>query len=281
MGSRYLDELADELRAAGVAVLEWDGWQTRARSSGGYDAGRPSCTVWHHTASTASLESDAAYCATGAADAPICNLIIGRDGRVAVIAAGATNTNGKGGPFTLADGTLVAADTMNVHAVGLELANAGTGEPYPPAQIDAAFAASLVCSRIIGRGADNALEHVEWAPGRKIDPARAEAVGGGWRPSSTNSSGSWSGADLRAELVRRSSSSSSPEEEADEMRLFVRHGDNAWICHNGGKWWVQTNEAWAALAAELGGPVEVDRVFMEKTGPVYGTNPTDDELGRV
>lgn len=250
MGSRYLDTLADELRAAGLAVVEVAGWQTRARSSGGYDGGRPSCVAWHHTASSASLEADAAYCATGAADAPICNLVVGRDGTVAVIAAGATNTNGKGGPFTLADGTIVAADTLNTHAVGIELANAGTGETYPAAQVDAAFAASLVCSRLIGRDPANAVGHVEWAPGRKIDPATAAAVAGPWRPAAVNSAGSWSGADLRAELTRRSASSGPTEEDPPMTELWMTADSTQFLAVVDGRGYVfADNDALARFRA--------------------------------
>ena len=61
MGSRYLTDLADVLRAAGLAVTELDGWRDRARGSGGYDDGRPTHVMVHHTASppSASGESDA------------------------------------------------------------------------------------------------------------------------------------------------------------------------------------------------------------------------------
>lgn len=41
MGNRYLTDLADVLRAAGVDVLEVLGWERRARSSGGYADGLP------------------------------------------------------------------------------------------------------------------------------------------------------------------------------------------------------------------------------------------------
>ena len=41
MGDRYLTNLADVLEAAGLRVVRYHGWQTRARGSGGYEQGRP------------------------------------------------------------------------------------------------------------------------------------------------------------------------------------------------------------------------------------------------
>jgi hypothetical protein len=41
MGSRYLTDLADVIRAAGLAVIEEPGWQSRARGSGGYSTRSP------------------------------------------------------------------------------------------------------------------------------------------------------------------------------------------------------------------------------------------------
>jgi N-acetylmuramoyl-L-alanine amidase len=199
---RYLTELAGWLRGAGLAVVEWEGWQTRARSSGGFDGDRPWCVMWHHTASQADPGDDAAYCAQGDPDAPICNLLVARDGVVWLIAAGATNTNGKGDRLSFSRGT-VPDDQMNTHAVGIEICNAGTGEPYPAAQIDAVFAASLAIAAGLELAAGDVAQHHDWAPDRKIDPATAAAVTGGWRPAAVNSSGSWSLADLRAELLER------------------------------------------------------------------------------
>ena len=41
MSGLYLTQLASWLRAAGVNVVEWQGWQTRARGSGGFTGNRP------------------------------------------------------------------------------------------------------------------------------------------------------------------------------------------------------------------------------------------------
>ena len=51
MGTRYLTDLADVCRRTGYPVIEVDGWQSRARGSGGYDSSRPNHIMVHHTAS--------------------------------------------------------------------------------------------------------------------------------------------------------------------------------------------------------------------------------------
>lgn len=270
MSGRYLTDLADVLRRAGLSVVELDGWQTRARSSGGYD-GAPWCVMWHHTASGGNGRSDAEY-GTYRADArPIANLFIGRDAIVYVCAAGATNTNGSGGPLTLPDGRTVAASAMNTRAVGIEISNNGVGMPYPQAQIDAAFAASIaITEAYIDAKADNVAQHVDWAPGRKIDPATAVGVEGPWRPATINSSGSWRLADLRAECLRRASTTTPARGDGDmnipatiwtwdeRVDTFVR-GDDGQCWH---QWWPadptkpgegQPWSHWESLGGQLAG----------------------------
>jgi hypothetical protein len=202
MGDRYLLELADIARGAGLAVVEVDDWQYRARSSGGYDGDRPWAFVWHHTASQTTAQNDVNYIVAGNDDSPIANLYLARDGVVWVCAGGATNTNGKGGPYAVSRGT-VPVDSLNTHGVSCEIANSGVGESYPQVQIDAAFRLSLAVCDALWLEPTDALGHFDWTPGRKIDPATAAAVQGPWRPASVNSSGTWSLADLHAELLAR------------------------------------------------------------------------------
>lgn len=218
MGSIFLTWLADELRGAGLAVREYSGWQTRARSSGGYDA-NPLCVMEHHTASGSSWDGqrDADYIATGADVAPLSNLYIDRTALVWVLAAGATNTNGKGQAMTFSRGT-VPADGMNTRAVGIECGNNGVGEPWPQAQIDALIATANAVNRRLGNQPTDVAGHVHYAPGRKIDPATANAVQGPWRPRSCNSSGSWDLDDMRAEHARRAATPPpTPTPEDDDM----------------------------------------------------------------
>lgn len=302
MGATYLTEMANWLREAGLDVVEYDGWKTRSRSSGGYDPGRPVVVMWHHTASSTSPENDAYYMCYTSSDRPICNVMMDRTGKAWVLAAGCTNTNGKGGPVTIPPSNTVPKDSMNTYAVGMEICNNGVGESYPQVQIDAAFKVSLtLCSRL-GLVPDAVETHQHYAPDRKIDPATAAAVQGPWKPNSVTSSGTWSVDALRAECRRRSQtvppippagglpplpSYPDPDEENVDMpKQLVRSGrddDSAWnafVCWGGGKFWLSTEGSLAQAQKDFGYfPIKVDAAWMEATGPVDGPNPTDNAYG--
>lgn len=211
MSGLYLTDMADVIRAAGVPVVEQDGWKSRARSSGGYSSGRPWCVMWHHTASsaTATAKGDTDYMSFNADTKPIANIMMARDGAAWVLAAGATNTNGKGVARKFSKGT-VPADSMNTYAIGMEIQNTGVGQAYSPACIDNCFKVSIALCRAYGLQPDDVDQHVDYSPGRKIDPATALAVQGPWQPLSINGSGSWDLNDLRAECRRRASTSPTP-----------------------------------------------------------------------
>lgn len=229
MTGRFLTDMADVLRRAGCHVVELDGWKTRARKSGGFGSGLPACIMWHHTASNGNGAQDANYCTFVNPDAPVANLVIGRDGIVYVCAAGATNTNGKGGPVTMPNGQVIPVDGMNSRAIGIEFSNNGVGMTWPEVQVDAGFMASnALAGAYMGGAYTNVLSHYAWAPTRKIDPAVAGAVQGRWKPRSINKSGTWNLDDLRAECTNRSGTSSlvppspQPPDQGDEgmVRLF-------------------------------------------------------------
>lgn len=167
-GVLWLDELADWCRMLGLRVVEYDGWQRRGRRNNSPYDRTPTHLMIHHTASSTSPANDVAYMMTNADVAPLANLMIDRTGVVHVMAAGPTNTNGSG---TDTWGGGVPADSMNSYALGVELANRGTGEPYPRAQTDAILllAAAAVAAGLLPSSRIRA--HHEWAPDRKIDPA--------------------------------------------------------------------------------------------------------------
>jgi len=169
MGSRYLTDLAEVCRRTGFAVIEVDGWQTRGRSSGGYDQGRPSHVMAHHTASGPGSDgwADVEYMTWHADAAPLANLYISRVPEIFVMAAGATNTNGSGvDPCELADD-----DTMNTHAIGIEAANNGVGEPWPDVQQSCYVTLCAELELAYGIAPAQIHSHAEYAPARKIDPA--------------------------------------------------------------------------------------------------------------
>lgn len=209
MAGRYLVELADWLRSAGVAVVEMPGWQRASRSSGGFAPERPWCVMWHHTASRATPANDSYFICHGSSVAPIANILLTRDGTAYVCAAGATNTNGRGKALSFSRGT-VPTDAMNTYAVGIEMANDGLGETWPQAQIDSAFKISNTICQHLGLLVTDIATHTEYAYPRKIDPAKAQSVAGPWQPRSINANGSWSLADIRTEAVRRSTITQPP-----------------------------------------------------------------------
>jgi|SRR5215510_1522451 len=275
MGSIYLTWMADAFRAAGATVKEYDNqWKTRSRSSGGFSSA-PLGVSWHHTAGArgASAQSECDYMVKSSDAKPTCNIYIARDGVIWVLAAGATNTSGKGGPLNLSRGQ-VPLDSANTTTVGMEIGNNGTGEPYPQVQIDAAFLASNVINRQLGNLPSDLFSHNLYAPTRKIDPATAPAVQGPWKPRSVTSSGTWSTDDIRTEATRRASAT--PEEDdviapasiwlgGGRLDYFMVGTDNA-VYHC---WWDGAAGAWSGWE-NLGGQIVSD---LSVTGEGNDGNP--------
>ena len=169
MTYRYLTDLADVLRAAGLKVVEIDGWKTRGRpaSTGGFD---PVGVLCHHTA-TSVRSSDAnvlALLRNGRSDlpGPLCNLGLGRDGTVYVIAAGRANHGGK----AKASGTVAAGDANSLY-IGIEAFNDGVGEKWPAVQYDAYVkVCAALCAKVTGNSAATVRGHKETSVTGKIDP---------------------------------------------------------------------------------------------------------------
>jgi hypothetical protein len=236
MTGLYYADMVDVLQAAGCEVAVTainDGWQTRARSSGGFPSA-PLGVVWHHTASSTTPANDLAYMIDGSDDAPIGNLYIDRDGVCWPVAAGASNCAGKGGPVFFSRG-MCPLDAGNTRCFNIEVANSGVGERWPVAQVDAFFAASNALNAHVGNQPYDIVTHAlgsgDGYTDRKIDPATADAVEGPWQPASTNSSGTWRLADIVAECVRRAEPLPPPGDEEDMLRKVVIpkvQGDPGW-----------------------------------------------------
>lgn len=163
----YLTQLADVLRAHGLKVNEVDGWKTRGRPSGGFN---PVGVLCHHTA-TNRAASDAAVIrllVVGRSDlpGPLCQLGLGRDGTVHVIAAGRANHAGT----AKSSGTVAAGDGNSLY-IGVEAFNDGVGEPWPQVQYDAYVKLCAVLSvKVTGNSVNTVRAHKETSVTGKIDP---------------------------------------------------------------------------------------------------------------
>ena len=195
MGGRWLTDLYSVLAPLGN-VATYQGWETRARSSGGYDALLG--IAIHHTASNTSPENDMYYMWMSSSDRPIGAIYLGRDGRIVIGAAGATNTQGKGGPLTTSRGT-VPLDKGNQNLLAIEAANAGTGEPWPDVQQERYLALVNALCGAYGFVSTDVFGHYDYCapscPGRKIDPAGPSRFG------TVNASQTWDINAFRAALT--------------------------------------------------------------------------------
>lgn len=185
MGVMLLDYVADIYRGAGLDVIEvgerpgvaGTAWKRRARSTGGYDAPGAQGQTVHHTGSRAEFDGwpDVNYMTFYAPAQPMTNTYVARPGTLYVCAAGATNTEGRGGPWHD-----IPVNGANPVVWSYEIGNDGRGEPYPVVQQDAIREACAVSLLFIGQQAGwfkngpadfwRMFSHAEWAPNRKSDP---------------------------------------------------------------------------------------------------------------
>jgi LysM domain/N-acetylmuramoyl-L-alanine amidase len=166
--------MAAALRESGLVVKEVKGWRTRGRPVS-FD---PRGVVFHHTASNRNSGPRPALgtvlngrtLADGSPlPGPLCNILVGRDSVMYLVAAGRANHAGLGGPWRN-----IPVDSGNKYMIGVEVENDGIGEPFSKELLQAcevAFATLLVR---LGRGAGFLAGHKEWAPHRKTDPARVQ-----------------------------------------------------------------------------------------------------------
>lgn len=173
--------LADELRAAGLTVIEIPGWKTRGANTD--SDGRvfaPRGVVEHHTAGPRgqSDASAARVIVTGNATVPgpLSQLMVGRelDARglavMYVIAAGKANHCGAGAWRPDGHGPL----EYSVDAIGIEIHNDGIGERYAQGVARTVLIATAAILRRLGRPAALACSHHEWVQGSS-DPRRRRA----------------------------------------------------------------------------------------------------------
>lgn len=153
------------LRAAGLMVLEEDGWQTRGHG----DVGPTLGVLCHHTAGP--LTGDAPSLTTvrdGRPDlsGPLAQLVLARSGTYHVIAAGKCYHAGAG--------AWQGVTTGNTNFIGIEAENTGLpNDPWPDVQTDAYARGCAAILKHVGKPAIMCAGHKEYAlpPGRKTDPS--------------------------------------------------------------------------------------------------------------
>lgn len=165
------------LRAAGLKVVEIDGWHGRGRpsSTGGFD---PVGVLCHHTGSydgLADATNDRTYArwlaVTGRSDlpAPLCNLALSAEGVVYVCASGRANHAGR----AKASGTVAAGDGNELY-IGIEAMNDGS-QGWSKAQRDAYVTLCAVLSlKVTGNSAQTVRGHKETSVTGKWDPGKLD-----------------------------------------------------------------------------------------------------------
>lgn len=163
--------LADEFRAAGLKVVEVDGWENRGRpaSTGNYDPRGP--LTKHHTGVTSSASRPhptLSVLITGRSDlpGPLIPYTTGYDGTVYVVAAGRCNHAGpigKSGVLGMPKGY-----DGNALAMGDEVDTNGT-QTLPEAQKRAMSIAAAVVLRHFDKGAEWEHRHADISGSGKWD----------------------------------------------------------------------------------------------------------------
>ncbi|WP_166139612.1 N-acetylmuramoyl-L-alanine amidase [Nocardioides ochotonae] len=170
MAYKYLPaDLPKRLRAAGLTVVEVDGWRTRGRPAS-TGAHAPVGVLCHHTATGRSVSDTAvvALLKNGRSDlaGPLAHFGLSRNGTVYMIAAGRANHAGK----AKASGSVSGGDG-NALYVGIEAFNDGVGEPWPSAQYEAYVTlCAVLCLHVTGNSAKTVRGHRETSVTGKIDP---------------------------------------------------------------------------------------------------------------
>lgn len=172
MTYRWLpSNLPDLLRAAGLTVVEIDGWETRGRPATTGDF-HPVGVLNHHTGAfdrEGDLADDLAYAKwlflQGRADlpAPLCQLSLSAEGTVYLGAAGRANHAGQ----AKSSGSVAAGDG-NALYVGIEWMLSGT-QPIPAKMYAAGATLNAVLLRLLGSSVQAASCHYQTSVTGKWD----------------------------------------------------------------------------------------------------------------
>lgn len=160
-------DLPARLRKRGGKVVEVYKWYGRGRpaSTGGF---APVGVLWHHTGGSSKGGLDYAewMAFEGRSDlpAPLCQIAIGGDGTIYILASGRANHAGT----AKASGSVAAGDGNSLY-VGVECMNNGT-EGWSKAQYDAMVLVGVVLGEVLGCTAQAQRAHKETSVTGKWDP---------------------------------------------------------------------------------------------------------------
>lgn len=167
--NRLPSDLAATLRKYGLKVVVVPGYSTRGRpvETGGFD---PVGVLCHHTATGKSslVASVLRLLIVGRSDlpGPLCQIGLGRDGTVYLVASGRANHAGT----AKSSGTVSAGDGNTLY-IGIEAFNDGVGEPWPAVQYNAyILLASVLSVEITKNSANTVRGHKETSVTGKVDP---------------------------------------------------------------------------------------------------------------
>jgi len=175
VGIYWLHAAREPLTAAlGSKFKLYPNYATNCRRSGGFTGIYG--IVMHHDADPTGGSDDSVihYEYANAADKPIGNFHVQRDGDVWFGAAGASNHAGKGGPVSTSRGT-IPLNAGNLYLIGIEASNNGIGEVWPKVQMDSYLTlVTVLCKTFKLDPYRDIYGHWTWCepscPGRKIDP---------------------------------------------------------------------------------------------------------------
>jgi hypothetical protein len=166
---RLPSDLPKQLRAAGFKVVVVPGWRLRGRpaSTGEF---APVGVLNHHTATSrkSSVAAVLALLVRGRSDlpGPLCQLGLGRDGTVFVVASGRANHAGT----AKASGSVAAGDGNKLY-IGIEAFNDGVGEPWNDLQYDTYVKLNAFLNKkVTGNSYKTDRGHKETSVTGKIDP---------------------------------------------------------------------------------------------------------------
>lgn len=176
MGNYWLHDLPQALKNRGLPVGYFPGWETRSRSTGGFEKILGVGT--HHDAvpqGTSSINRQL-YAWKNAASRPIGNLYVQKNGAIVMGCAGASNTQGRSErSFQMSKG-VVPQSQGNLYMISFEAENDGVGEVWPEQQLESyELAVAVTCDLYGLNPLTDVLHHWQYTS-RKIDP-RGPTVG--------------------------------------------------------------------------------------------------------